>query len=66
MRAPTITPGYWNDSLLTVRSRLAGYWLTGDLVYRDGNGELFHVDRVPDAIKTRSGMVYSLVVEECG
>jgi 3-aminoavenalumate diazotase len=64
VRAPTITPGYWNDSLLTVRSRLAGYWLTGDLVYRESNGELFHVDRVPDAIKTRAGMVYSLLVEE--
>jgi acyl-coenzyme A synthetase/AMP-(fatty) acid ligase len=64
VRAPTITPGYWNDSLLTVRSRLAGYWLTGDLVYRNDSGEWIHVDRVPDAIKTASGMVYSLVAEE--
>ncbi|HEU4406356.1 MAG TPA: class I adenylate-forming enzyme family protein [Polyangiaceae bacterium] len=64
VKAPSITPGYWNDSLMTCRSRLAGYWLTGDLVYRDADGNFFHVDRVGDDITTRAGKVYSLPTEE--
>ncbi|MFL5345029.1 MAG: class I adenylate-forming enzyme family protein [Hyalangium sp.] len=64
VKSPTITSGYWNDSLLTWRSHLAGYWLTGDLVYRDEEGWFYHVDRLTDAIQTEAGMVYSLQVEE--
>lgn len=64
VRSPTITPGYWNDSVLTARSQLNGYFLTGDLFYTDEEGRFFHVDRVPDAIRTRGGMVYSLETEE--
>jgi acyl-coenzyme A synthetase/AMP-(fatty) acid ligase len=29
-KGPAITPGYWNNSDLTYRSKLSGYWLTGD------------------------------------
>jgi acyl-coenzyme A synthetase/AMP-(fatty) acid ligase len=64
VKAPSVTTGYWNDSLMTCRSRLAGYWLTGDLVYKDSEGNFFHVDRVGDDITTRSGKVYSLPTEE--
>jgi acyl-CoA synthetase (AMP-forming)/AMP-acid ligase II len=64
VKSPTLTSGYWNDSLLTWRSHLAGYWLTGDLVYRDEEGWFYHVDRTTDAIQTEAGMVYSLQVEE--
>ena len=34
-KGPSITAGYWNDSDTTYRSKLGGYWLTGDLVYQD-------------------------------
>ncbi len=34
-RSPTVSPGYWNDSVNTYRFRLNGWFLTGDLVYRD-------------------------------
>jgi len=64
VRSPTLTPGYWNDSVLTYRSRLAGYWLTGDLVYRDEANCFYHVDRVTDAIRTKKGPVHSLLTEE--
>lgn len=64
VKSPTITPGYWNDSALTARSQLNGYFLTGDLFYADEQGRFFHVDRIPDAIKTKDGMVYSLETEE--
>ncbi|SER10467.1 class I adenylate-forming enzyme family protein [Actinokineospora terrae] len=64
VRTPTRTPGYWNASELTAQSSLSGFWLTGDVVYRDEQGRFFHVDRVPDVIHTQAGPVYSLPLEE--
>jgi acyl-coenzyme A synthetase/AMP-(fatty) acid ligase len=64
VRSPTLTPGYWNDSLTFHRLRLGGYWLTGDLAYRDDNGDFYHLDRVPDAIRTAAGLVFSTRTEE--
>jgi acyl-coenzyme A synthetase/AMP-(fatty) acid ligase len=64
VQAPSITPGYWNDSVMTHRARVQGYWLTGDLFYKDEGGRFYHVDRIPDAIRTSYGMVYSLQYEE--
>lgn len=49
-RSPTLSPGYWNDSVTTFRARLAGWFLTGDLVYYDEDGNFYHVDRDPDAV----------------
>ncbi|MER7248345.1 class I adenylate-forming enzyme family protein [Kribbella sp. NPDC000426] len=49
-RSPSVSPGYWNDSVTTYRFRSNGWFLTGDLVYRDGTGHYFHLDRVPDAV----------------
>jgi len=64
IKSPSVTSGYWNDSLLTHRSQLAGYWLTGDLVYQDNMGCFYHVDRITDAIRTAQGVLYSLQTEE--
>ena len=64
VRAPSVTHGYWNDSVLSARSRIQGYWLTGDLFYRDEQNRFFHVDRTPDAIPTDAGVLYSLQTEE--
>jgi acyl-coenzyme A synthetase/AMP-(fatty) acid ligase len=64
IKSPTLTTGYWNDSLQTFRSRLAGYWLTGDLVSRDAAGQFYHLDRVTDAVAASSGPLYSLRTEE--
>jgi acyl-coenzyme A synthetase/AMP-(fatty) acid ligase len=64
VRSPTLTPGYWNDSLTFHRLRLGGYWLTGDLAYRDEEGNFYHLDRAPDAIRTAAGIVFSTRTEE--
>ncbi|WFE30117.1 class I adenylate-forming enzyme family protein [Solwaraspora sp. WMMD791] len=64
VRTPTRTAGYWNDSATTNRSSISGYWLTGDVVYRDETGKFYHLDRVPDVIHTSGGPVYSLPLEE--
>ncbi|MPZ85360.1 MAG: AMP-binding protein [Actinophytocola sp.] len=49
-RSPSMSPGYWNDSVTTYRARLGGWYLTGDLGYRDEEGNYYHVDRDPDAV----------------
>ena len=64
VKGPTVTPGYWNDSEKTYRSLLNGYWLSGDLVFRDAANRFYHVDRAVDAIRTAGGTVYSVLTEE--
>ncbi len=65
MKSPTLAVGYWNDSVLTFRTRLNGYYLTGDLMYRDKDGYFYHVDRASDATDLGDGnWLYSVLSEE--
>ncbi|PZS36544.1 MAG: long-chain fatty acid--CoA ligase [Pseudonocardiales bacterium] len=61
---PSRTPGYWNNPRLTSSFELAGYWLTGDVARKDGEGNFYHLDRTVDVIDTVAGPVYSLLLEE--
>ena len=54
-RSPTLALGYWNDSATTYRTRVRGYFLTGDLVYRDAEGYYYHVDRAVDSVDLGDG-----------
>jgi acyl-coenzyme A synthetase/AMP-(fatty) acid ligase len=65
LKSPTLSPGYWNDSTQTYRNRLNGYYLTGDLLYRDEEGYYYHVDRAVDAIDLGDGnWLYTAMSEE--
>lgn len=65
MKSPTLAVGYWNDSVSTFRTRLNGYYLTGDLMYRDEAGFFYHVDRASDATDLGDGTwLYSVLSEE--
>ena len=65
MKSPTLALGYWNDSVNTFRTRLNGYYLTGDLMYRDEEGYFYHVDRASDAIDLGDGnWLYTVLSEE--
>ena len=65
MKSPTLALGYWNDSVNTFRTRLNGYYLTGDLMYRDEEGYFYHLDRVSDAIDLGDGnWLYTVLSEE--
>ncbi len=65
LKAPTLAPGYWNDSLNTYRNRLNGYYLTGDLMFRDEEGFYYHVDRAVDAVDLGNGnWLYTAMSEE--
>ncbi|MGF1426900.1 class I adenylate-forming enzyme family protein [Kitasatospora sp. LaBMicrA B282] len=54
-KSPTLALGYWNDSVTTHRTRLRGWFLTGDLVYRDAEGSYYHLDRSVDSVRLDSG-----------
>ncbi|UED86258.1 class I adenylate-forming enzyme family protein [Streptomyces profundus] len=64
VRSRSLTPGFWNDNVRWHQQWLAGYFLTGDLVYRDGGNNFYHLDRTTDAIRTADGFVYSAYTEE--
>jgi acyl-coenzyme A synthetase/AMP-(fatty) acid ligase len=65
LRSPTLAPGYWNDSVTTYRYRYRGYYLTGDLMYRDDDGFYYHMDRAVDAVDLGGGeWLYTAMSEE--
>ncbi|MFJ4713590.1 class I adenylate-forming enzyme family protein [Streptomyces sp. NPDC088785] len=64
VRTPSVTPGYWDDPQLSQESLSGGYFLTGDVVRREPDGNWYHLDRTPDVIHTADGPVYSLPLEE--
>ena len=65
MKSPTLALGYWNDSVNYFRTRLNGYYLTGDLMYRDEDGYFYHMDRASDAVDLGGGnWLYTALSEE--
>jgi acyl-coenzyme A synthetase/AMP-(fatty) acid ligase len=64
VKSESVTVGYWNNSLMTEKSRWRGYWLTGDLVYRSPDGFYYHLDRTADKISHERRPVYSVQLEE--
>ncbi len=65
LKSPTLALGYWNDSVNTYRTRFRGYYLTGDLMYRDEDGFYYHVDRAIDAVDLADGnWLYTSMSEE--
>jgi acyl-coenzyme A synthetase/AMP-(fatty) acid ligase len=65
IKSPTLTPGYYNQPLLTQLGKLPdGSWLTGDVGYRKDDGTFYQLDRSYDVITTPFGPLYSLATEE--
>ena len=65
LKSPTLALGYWNDSVTTYKYRFQGYYLTGDLMYRDADGYYYHMDRAVDAVDLGGGnWLYTAMSEE--
>lgn len=64
VKGKCITKGYWNNTLLSEKNHLNGYWLTGDLAYKSPEGKYYHMDRTTDKIDTENGPLYSCFTEE--
>jgi long-chain acyl-CoA synthetase len=56
--------GYWNAHDKLFAATRDGWWFTGDIVRRERDGELVHLDREVDVIATCRGPVYTLLLEE--
>ncbi|MDT7803655.1 MAG: hypothetical protein QOI78_7088 [Actinomycetota bacterium] len=63
-KPPSMTVGYWGNQDTYYRSKLAGYWLTGDVAYQDGDGLFYQVARAVDVVHTVAGPGYSVQMEE--
>jgi long-chain acyl-CoA synthetase len=65
LRAPNVTPGYFNRPEETAAVLTPDGWLrTGDGGYVDGEGYLFLTDRIKDMIVSGGENVYPVEVEE--
>ncbi|MFI5496859.1 class I adenylate-forming enzyme family protein [Actinoplanes sp. NPDC051859] len=62
--SPSLFRGYWNDSLTTYRSRLRGWYLTGDLVRADADGRYYHLDRAVDSVDAGDGRWFFTALSE--
>ncbi|MFI6820217.1 class I adenylate-forming enzyme family protein [Micromonospora sp. NPDC050187] len=62
--SPSLFRGYWNDSVTTYRSRLRGWYLTGDLVYADDEGRYYHLDRAVDSVDAGDGRRFFTALSE--
>jgi acyl-CoA synthetase (AMP-forming)/AMP-acid ligase II len=63
VRAPSIFNEYWGKPSATASAFRNGWYLTGDLGRRDGDGYYFLVDRAKDMIVSGGENIYSAEVE---
>ncbi|AVZ41140.1 acyl-CoA synthetase [Dietzia sp. JS16-p6b] len=63
-RSPQLCQGYWNKPDATAEAFRDGWFHSGDLVVRDGEGFIEVVDRIKDVINTGGVLVASREVED--
>jgi acyl-CoA synthetase (AMP-forming)/AMP-acid ligase II len=56
--------GYWNRPQETAAQLRDGWWLTGDLAWRDDEGYLWFAGRRKDMLKTGGENVFPIEVEQ--
>jgi long-chain acyl-CoA synthetase len=62
VRGPNLFSGYWPDG--TDGPGADGWWRTGDVAYRDDDGDLFLVDRIRELVLVSGFNVYPREVED--
>jgi acyl-CoA synthetase (AMP-forming)/AMP-acid ligase II len=63
LRGPKVFKGYWRDPEATARAFAGGWFHTGDVGVRDGDGYLWIVDRLKDMIVSGGENIASSEVE---
>lgn len=62
LRGPNLFSGYWPDG--SGGPTEDGWWATGDVGYRDADGDLFLVDRLKELVIVSGFNVYPIEVED--
>jgi 2-furoate---CoA ligase len=62
--SPEAFGGYWRRPDADARAIRGGWYFTGDLVYEDGDGDLYTVGRVDDMIISGGENIHPVEVEE--
>lgn len=60
---PVVTPGYWNKPDATTNTICDGWLKTGDVAYRDADGDVFIVGRKKDMYISGGENVYPVEIE---
>lgn len=63
IKAPTVTPGYWNNEEATRQTIVNGWFHTGDLMRCDNEGYYYVVDRLKNMYISGGENVYPAEVE---
>jgi fatty-acyl-CoA synthase len=63
LRGPGITPGYWNSPEASAKAFEDGWLCSGDVAYRDEDGDYYIVDRTKDMYISGGENVYPAEVE---
>ena len=63
LRGPGVMVGYYGDEAATEAATAGGWLRTGDVVSRDADGFLWHLDRKKDVIKRGGYSIASMEVE---
>ena len=63
IRGPVVMQGYYQNDELNERVFRGGWFHTGDILFRDENGNYFFADRKKDMIKTGGENVFSQEIE---
>jgi fatty-acyl-CoA synthase len=63
VRSAFVCRGYWKRPDLSAASPRGGWWHTGDLAWRDSDGDLWIAGRLKEMIKTGGEQVYPIEVE---
>lgn len=63
LRVPSITKGYWGQPELTGEVIADGWYRSGDIARRDGEGLYYIVDRAKDMIVSGGENIYSAEIE---
>ena len=64
VRSPSVMAGYWQKPEATAEVMRDGWYLTGDLGYRDEDSYIYLVDRAKDMIVSGGENIYSTEVED--
>jgi fatty-acyl-CoA synthase len=63
LRGPNLISGYWNDPEATARAFTDGWFHTGDIGHRDGEGHFYVDDRKTDVVISGGENIYPAELE---